>query len=97
MNFTDIDILLTTGESQTVEIKGFRVTVSLATQKIATREQIVELLQVNPRMTKLDLASQLSKSENTIKEHLAKLKAEGRLKRVGSDRSGYWVVISYEK
>jgi len=48
-------------------------------------------------MTRSDIALQLSKSENTIKEHLAKLKAEGRLKRIGSDRSGHWLVVSHEK
>ena len=45
-------------------------------------------------MTRLALALQLSKSENTIKEHLAKLKAEGRLKRIGSDTSDTPVGIS---
>ena len=48
-------------------------------------------------MTRSELALQLSKSENTIKEHLAKLKVEGRLKRIGSDRSGYWMVVSHEE
>ena len=80
--------------------EGFRVTVTKTTQKttqkIATREQVLELLQINPNMTRSELALQLSKSENTIKEHLAKLKVEGRLKRIGSDRSGYWMVVSQE-
>ncbi len=40
-----------------------------------------------------DLARALAKSPNTIKEHIAKLKAAGRLKRIGSDRNGYWEVI----
>jgi len=35
--------------------------------------------------------------ENTIKVHLANLKTEGRLKRVGSDRGGYWMVILHDK
>ena len=85
--------------------EGFRVTVTKTTQKTTrkttrktvTREQVIELLRTNPNMTRSDLALQLSKSENTIKEHLAKLKAEGRLKRIGSDRSGYWLVVSHEE
>ncbi len=44
-------------------------------------------------MTREDIAITLSKSPNTIKEHIAKLKSEGRIKRIGSDRSGYWEVI----
>jgi ATP-dependent DNA helicase RecG len=67
------------------------------TQKATTREQILERLRKNPGMTRSDLALQLSKSENTIKQHLARLKAEGRLKRMGSDRSGYWKVVSHGK
>ena len=58
---------------------------------------MVELLKVTPNMTRADLALQLSKSENTIKEHLANLKTEGRLKRICSDRGGYWMVIIHEK
>ncbi len=77
--------------------KGFRVIVSKTTQKttrkIPTREQVLELLRSHPDMTRADLAIQLSKSENTIKGHLATLKGEGKLKRVGSARSGYWEVV----
>ncbi len=77
--------------------EGFRVSVSRTTQKTTqkttTKEQVIALLRINPHMTRSDLALQLSKSENTIKEHLAKLKAEGRLKRIGSDRSGRWKVV----
>jgi len=41
-------------------------------------------------MTREGLASALKKSPNTIKGHIVKLKAEGKLIRVGSDRNGYW-------
>jgi len=86
--------------------RGFRVIVSKTTQKttqkvtqkttqkVTTKKQVLELLRLHPDMTRSDLALQLSKSENTIKGHLATLKAEGKLKRIGSDRSGYWEVVS---
>ena len=81
--------------------EGFRVTVYLATQKTTqkttSKDRILELLQTAPKMTRADLAVQLSKSENTIKGHLATLKSEGRLKRVGSDKGGYWMVIIDEE
>jgi len=77
--------------------EGFRVTVSKTTQKTTqktkAREQVLDLLRVNPYMTRAELAAQLSRSENTIKGHLAALKAEDRLRRIGSDRSGYWEVV----
>ena len=77
--------------------EGFRVTVYMTTQKTTqkttTKDKMLELLHADPNMTRADLALQLSKSENTIKEHLATLKSAGRLKRVGSDKGGYWMVI----
>ncbi len=81
--------------------EGFRVTVTCTTQKTtqktSTKEQLLKLLQENPGITRSELAVQLFKSENTIKEHLAQLKAQGRLQRVGSDRSGCWQVIVYDE
>ena len=77
---------------------GFKVTVSRTTQKttqkIGTCEQVIELLSKNPKMTRDELAQALAKSPNTIKGHIAKLKAEGRLIRIGSDRDGYWKVLT---
>ena len=74
--------------------KGFKVTVfkttQKTTQKIQTRDQILELLGENPKMTREGLARAIGKSPNTIKGHIVKLKAEGKLKRIGSDRNGYW-------
>ena len=45
----------------------------------------------------LDLILQLSEKKNIIKEHLVKLKAEGRFKRINSDRSGYMEIFFHEK
>jgi ATP-dependent DNA helicase RecG len=77
---------------------GFRVTVfkttqkttQKSTQKMMARDQVLNALRENPKLTRDEIASLLGKSRNTIKEHLARLKAEGRLERVGSDRDGYW-------
>jgi len=77
---------------------GFKVTVSRTTQKttqkIGTCQQVIELLSKNPKMTRDELAQALAKSPNTIKGHIAKLKAEGGLIRIGSDRDGYWKVLT---
>jgi ATP-dependent DNA helicase RecG len=71
---------------------GFRVTVFKTTQKTTTRGQILEVLRSEPKITRDELARMLGKSQNTIKEHLGRLKSEGRLERIGSDRDGYWKV-----
>ena len=57
-----------------------------------TKEKILELLRQNPKYTKSDLMQILDKADGTIKEHLSNLKKEGKLKRVGSTKSGYWEV-----
>ncbi|MCI5125287.1 MAG: winged helix-turn-helix transcriptional regulator [Candidatus Electrothrix sp. AR5] len=97
-SFADYDLPLPLFEEVQ---EGFRVTVTCTTQKTtqknSTKEQLLKLLQKNPRITRSELAVQLSKSESTVKEHLAQLKAQARLKRIGSDRSGCWQVIAYEK
>ena len=76
--------------------EGFRVTIYIATQKttqkFSTKEHILRLLKENPRLTRAELATMLGKSEHTIKEHIAQLKKKGVLRRVGSDRNGYWEV-----
>ena len=78
---------------------GFRVTVfkttQKTTQKTKTRDQVIEVLRESPEMTRDELALMLGKSPNTIKEHIARLKAEGKLVRIGSDRDGYWKVIDF--
>jgi ATP-dependent DNA helicase RecG len=87
--------------------EGFRVTIfratqktiQKATQKISTKDHILQLLKENPRLTRAELAIALGKSEHTIKEHIAQLKKKGALRRVGSDRNGYWEAdeINYNK
>ncbi len=62
-------------------------------KKETTRDKIILLLKENPELTIKNLMQKLNKADGTIKEHLAKLKKEGLLKRVGSDRNGYWEVV----
>jgi ATP-dependent DNA helicase RecG len=62
------------------------------TAQESTKNKIIELLRQNPKYTKADLMKILGKADGTIKEHLANLKKEGKLKRKGSTKSGYWEV-----
>lgn len=41
-----------------------------------------------------DLSKLIGVSAEAIKQHLSNLKKEGKLKRVGSTKSGYWEVIN---
>ena len=68
------------------------------TNQETTREKIIGLLKLNPKYTKEDLKRELNRGDSTIKEHLANLKKDAIIKRVGSTKSGYWEVTdNYDK
>lgn len=62
------------------------------TPQETTREKIIHLLKQNKHYTLKELSIVLNKNADTIKEHIAKLKGEGILQRIGSTKSGYWEV-----
>jgi Fic family protein len=60
---------------------------------VGVSDKILEFLAQQPRLTARELATLLRKTSRTVERHLKALRAEGRLRRVGSDKSGYWEVI----
>ncbi len=62
------------------------------TTQIPTRQRILELLRVEPKLTRNDLAVRTGITPHGVKYHLARLKKAGLLRRVGSDRAGHWEV-----
>ena len=56
-------------------------------------EKILEILRIDKRISVKQLAAKLSVTSRTIFREIDELKASGKLKRVGSDRSGTWEVI----
>ena len=68
-------------------------TTQKTTQKKSTKHEIIDILKQSPSITRKELAKILGKSESTIKEHLARLKNDGIITRVGSDRSGRWKIL----
>lgn len=63
---------------------------------VKTREKIREKIRENPRITTAELAILIGVSNKTIEWHIAKMKAEGSLKREGPDKGGYWKVNNDE-
>jgi predicted HTH transcriptional regulator len=57
-----------------------------------TREQLLELIDQNNRVTREELAQILEISINGVKQHILKLKKDGLLARVGGHRFGVWQV-----
>ncbi|MFZ2809020.1 MAG: winged helix-turn-helix transcriptional regulator [Desulfosalsimonadaceae bacterium] len=62
------------------------------TQK--TTQKILVVLAVNPSFSRREIAKSLGDiSEDSVKYHLEKLKASGRIRRIGPDKGGYWEVV----
>lgn len=53
---------------------------------------IVGLMKKNPEITTAQLAKILNVARMTIHRDLDELKSAGRIRRVGSDKGGYWEV-----
>jgi ATP-dependent DNA helicase RecG len=68
-------------------------TIPKTTPKTTLSDTIINILVKEPSLTKVEIASRLDISVNTVKEYIRKLKKDGRLKRMGSSRTGYWEVL----
>jgi len=59
-----------------------------------TSEKIIHALDLNHTMTIAELAKTLGLSTRSIERNLQKLQNEGRLRRIGPARGGYWEVVT---
>ncbi|MFP3154012.1 Fic family protein [Lachnospiraceae bacterium ZAX-1] len=78
--------------TENVPVKVENVPVKAANVLIKRKDEIVKMLSVNPNLTAEELAGTFSVTGKTIKRDFATLKKDGRIKRVGSDKTGYWEV-----
>lgn len=53
---------------------------------------IINLIKVNPHVTRKELKNITKKLESSIYRTLIKLKAKGIIERVGSDKTGHWEI-----
>ena len=58
----------------------------------STQEIILEEIQKNPKITRVELAKIAGISPDGVKYHLLKLSKSGILKHIGSTRSGEWII-----
>ena len=61
-----------------------------------TVEKILTALQKNPKTTQADLIKITGLSRRGVEWNITKLKAEGIIKRIGSDKGGYWKILKVE-
>jgi len=57
-----------------------------------TEETVLALLEINPAMTRDELAEKASKTVRTIQRTLTSLKVKGFIERKGSNKDGIWIV-----
>ena len=74
-----------------VPVKADNVLVNVPVKR---KDEIIKMLLVNPRLTAEKLAGVFSVTAKTISRDFTSLKSEGKVKRVGSDKTGHWEVIS---
>jgi ATP-dependent DNA helicase RecG len=60
---------------------------------VGVTDQILALLAQEPRLSAKEMASLLNKTTRTVERHLKVLREQGRIQRVGSDKSGHWEII----
>jgi len=59
-----------------------------------TALEIFDLIKENKYITIKEMSEKIKVAERTIKYHIKELKEKKLIKRVGSDKSGYWELIS---
>ena len=57
-----------------------------------TQNRIVEIMRDNPQITISELSKIIGMRNSGIKKNIAKLKEDGAIERVGSDKSRSWKV-----
>ena len=73
--------------------KIVKTTQKIAQKDIKTTQKILSIIKDNPKVTRKELAKLVSISPDGVKWNLDKLKKEGKLRRIGPDKGGYWEVI----
>lgn len=72
-------------------------TIQETTQKIEIEkpipDQIVELIEMEPRITARQIAKHLGISFDGVRYHMKKLRAHGVIKREGSTKARKWIAL----
>jgi len=73
-------------------VHGFKVT--LYKEKFNEPVKLIlKLVKENPYITKQQMIEKTNLSRATITRYIKKLKEQNLLKRIGSDKTGYWEVL----
>ena len=62
-------------------------------EAIEEAEFVLELLKENPTYSREMMANRIGKTVRTVQRALDKLSEDGKIKRIGKSRAGYWEVL----
>ncbi len=74
-----------------VEHGGQKKVVRKGGQK--TSDRLLALLKNQPHLTQMGMSNALGINRSAIQKQISRLKAAGRLRRVGPDKGGHWEVL----
>lgn len=57
------------------------------------QSEIVNVIKEEPRATQAEIAEKLKVSRQSVAVNLRKLKEEGIVERIGTNREGYWKIL----
>ena len=57
------------------------------------QKNILDILKKNPKISRKELADELSINTSAVQKHIIKLKETGYIKRIGPNFGGYWEVL----
>ncbi len=78
--------------TQTVVDVPVNVLVNVPVNELSNK--ILAMVRANPKVTAQKMALALDVTDKTIKRHLKLLREQGRIQRVGSDKTGHWDIIT---
>lgn len=79
------------------ELEGYKSKEFEAGTAEKTMEKIIKIMLMNPGITIKELAEDIGISKKGVEWQINKLKQEGKIKRTGPAKGGYWEVIKDEK
>ncbi len=80
----------------TNDIKAFEYSIGETSSddiKLSTADRIIRLICENPRHSARSLAESIGISAKGVEKQLAKLKSQGRIRRVGPAKGGSWEIV----
>jgi predicted HTH transcriptional regulator len=83
------------GENNTLQNREMHIHYvdTVKTKNDTVHDTVFSLLRQNKNITGTEIVERLNMSLSTVKRKIKDLKEQGIIKRIGSDKRGYWKII----